>query len=230
DKEFLVAPCGLGVTARYLAESSGASGAGVDPDPELAERATQLTKQAGLSERLHFEPAALDDLPYQDAVFDVVVGELPLSSAPDPAAALRELARVTGPMGTVVLIQLVWTGHVDPGRREMIVDHLGTRPYLLVEWKQMLRDAGIVDLYVEDWSDSASVLRQALVLRGLADLFPLRERLAILYRGVRRWGWRGVWEAITRDRVVQRLVTRDRILGMSLITGKKWQERPGPEP
>src|SRR5690606_40768369 len=124
DKEFLVAPCGLGVTARYLAESSGASGAGVDPDPELAERATQLTKQAGLSERLHFEPAALDDLPYQDAVFDVVVGELPLSSAPDPAAAIRELARVTRPMGTVVLIQLVWTGHVDPGRREMIVDHL----------------------------------------------------------------------------------------------------------
>ena len=30
------------------------------------------------------------------------------------------------------------------------------RPRLVVEWKQMLRDAGVVDLQVQDWTDAGA--------------------------------------------------------------------------
>ena len=54
------------------------------------------------------------------------------------------------------------TGNVDADRKEQLVQHLGARPMLLVEWKQLLRDAGVVDLHVEDWSDYASPFRPSM--------------------------------------------------------------------
>ena len=36
---------------------------------------------------------------------------------------------------------------------ELLVERLGLRPRLLVEWKKrMLRDAGVVDIQVQDWT------------------------------------------------------------------------------
>ncbi|HEX7050029.1 MAG TPA: methyltransferase domain-containing protein [Longimicrobiales bacterium] len=222
DREFLLAPCGTGVTAQFLAETSGASGAGVDPDPALIEADTARTRAAGLAERLHFESGPLTDLPYQDAVFDVAVGEVGLASADDPAAAVAELARVTKPMGTVVLVQLIWAGNIDEPSRDLVVQALGVRPLLLVEWKQHLRDAGVVDLYVEDWSDAAPTLRHPWTLGGLAEFHSVRDRLAVLLRAARRWGWREVLRAMRAWTEVGARVADDRILGLSLIRGTKW--------
>src|SRR5690606_24967065 len=106
----------------------------------------ERARAARLTGRLHYEVAPVTDLPYQDAVFDVVIGEIGLGAAEDLGAAIRELARVVRPMGTVVLIQFTWTGSVEPERREAVAESLGVRPHLLVECKQLMRDAGLVDL------------------------------------------------------------------------------------
>lgn len=212
-----------------MAESTGAGGAGTDPDPLMVEVATRRASRADLAGRLHFEQAPLDELPYQDAVFDLALGEIELGSAQDPPAAVKELVRVTKPGGTVVLVQLVWTRRLEESRQEELVDRLGVRPFLLVEWKQMLREAGVEDVTVEDWSDAAAPQSQPSVLGGLAELFTFRGKLRLLPRAWKRWGWRGVRVVLSRERELRHLVEEERVLGVSLIMGTRPVE-PVPEP
>lgn len=222
--EFLVVPAARGLTTRFLSEVSGAAGAGVDPSVELAQDAAERVRSAGLSARLHFDHAPLTDLPYQDEVFDFAIGEIGIGASGDPAGAIREMVRVVKPMGGVALLQLVWTRQLDPVRAESLVRMLGVRPMLLVEWKQMLRDAGVVELTVEDLTDAAAAPRQPLLgVAGLVDFVSLRDRGSVLYRAWRRWGWTGVWEAVLHGSEVRHLIARERVLGLALIRGTKWR-------
>jgi SAM-dependent methyltransferase len=224
-QEILDAACGRGLTTAFLAAQYGAHGTGLDPDPLLIAEAEQRGRTLGLEKQLTFEAAPLDDLPFQDDVFDLTIGEVGLAASFSPAAVIRELARVTRPMGTVALVQLVWTGNIEEDRREVLVQHLGARPMLLVEWKQLLRDAGCVDLHVEDWSDYAAPFRPAVAgpFHDIAELFSLRQKVAILRRAFTRWGWRGVRGAIVREQEIHELLTRHRVLGLNLILGRKWR-------
>ena len=219
--EFLVVPCGRGRSALFVAQSSGASGAGADPDPAMVTVASDRAKDAELAGRLHFEQAPLDDLPYQDAVFDVALGEIELGAARDPDAAVRELARVTKPGGTVVLTQMIWLRALGNDHREEVVEALGVRPLMLMEWKQMLRDAGVGDLHVEDWSDTAASQSRPSVLGGLAELFTVRGQLLLLPRAWRRWGWRGVRAVLFRELELRKLLESEQVLGVCLIKGTR---------
>lgn len=226
--EFLVVPCGRGVTAQFLAETSGAEGAGVDPDPELVESAQARVRRTPAGERLTFDTAPLEDLPYKDAVFDFAVGELGLAASADPAKAVQELARVTKPTGLITLIQLSWTGSVEPGDRDALIDYLGARPCLLVQWKRMLREAGVVDMLVEDWSNALGAVRRPVTLGGLAEFPSVRDELAVLYEAWRHWGWREVRELVGREREIRRLIVQERVLRLSLIKGAKCERAPAP--
>ena len=221
--EVLDAACGRGVSTRFLA-SFGVHCVGVDADPVLVAEAERRTREEMPDVPLAFEAGALDDLPYKDGIFDVAIGELGLAALADPRRAVAELARVTKPFGCVVLVQLIWTGNVDPERREILVQHLGARPLILVEWKQLLRDAGVVDLTVEDWSDAPSPFRPSAggPFPDFSEIFTFREKVAILRRALRRWGWRGVRGAIVREREIHRLLTRERVLGLTMIKGTRW--------
>jgi SAM-dependent methyltransferase len=231
-KEVLDAACGRGLTTIYLAGNHGVDAVGLDADDVLVAEAEQRARAARLDGKVHFQSTPLHELPFQDDVFDLVIGEIGLAAVVDPATAIRELARVTRPLGSVVLVQLVWTGNVDEAHREILVQHLGARPLLLVEWKQLMREAGCVDLHVEDWSDQSGPFRPSPVrpLQDLARLFSFRQKVAILRRAFQRFGWRGVRGSIVREQEIQRLLTRERVLGLSLIRGTKWHRTSGSEP
>jgi SAM-dependent methyltransferase len=221
--ELLDAACGRGISTLFLASNYGVDAVGVDPDESFVAEAEKRARSEDLAGHVTFAASALDDLPYRDGIFDVTVGEIGLAAAADPGRAVRELVRVTKPLGCVVLVQLIWTGNVDPARREILVRHLGARPLFLVEWKQLLREAGAVDLMVEDWSDEPSPFRPAVApFPDFAEIFTLREKAEILRRALNRWGWRGVRGAILREREVHRLLTRERVLGLSLVKGIRW--------
>jgi ubiquinone/menaquinone biosynthesis C-methylase UbiE len=222
----LDAACGRGVTTEFIASTYGVETHGLDPDPALVEEADRRTRTAPFADLVSFQDGDLDDIPYQDGVFDLAIGEVGLAATVDPRKAIRELARVVRPMGSVALVQLIWTGDIDEARREILVDYLGARPMLLVEWKQLLREAGVVDLHVEDWSDNASPFRPSMKgpFHDFAEIFSLREKVTILHRALQQWGWRGVKGAIVREQEVHRLLTRQRVLGLSLIWGTKWNQ------
>ena len=223
EQTLLEVPCGAGRGTELLASVTGAECFGIDPSADLIAEAEQRTRTREVAELLHFDSGPLDDLPFRDGIFDVVLGGVGVAMHPDPGSAIRELARVTRPMGTVVLVQPIWTGNVDESRREALVKHLGARPLLLVEWKHLLREAGVVDLHVEDWSDYASPFRPSLgrSLHDVSDLYSLRQKAVILHRAYRRWGWRGVRGAVVREREMHRLLSQ-RVLGLSLIRGTRW--------
>ena len=235
DHEVLGVACGKGVSLGHFVKEYGVMASGVDVDPKMVEQAEAWSRQEGIADRLQFQTGRSDALPYRDSIFDLTIGEIGLANHCAPLEAVRELVRVTKPEGFVVLVQLVWKAPVDEARREVLSEHLGAKPMMVVEWKRILREAGVEDVHTEDWSDEETSFR-AMAARpfpDFAELFSLPERLAILRRARRRWGWRGVASAINRENEVHKLLTSERILGLDLLRGRKAApapDRPREEP
>jgi SAM-dependent methyltransferase len=221
--EVLVVPSGLAVTLEYFVGEHGVHGSGVEGDSLLFERAEERLRTLGLLERVHVQPGGMDALPFRDGIFDVVVAELGLTSHVEPEVAVAELIRVAKPGAAVVIVQPVWRAPVNLERRAVLSDHLGCRPLMLVEWKKILRAEGLVHLHTENWSDEETAFRPQIAkpFPDFAELFSLGEKLGILRRARRRWGWSGLWTAMAREREVHRVITRERILGLDLIKGVK---------
>ncbi len=221
--ELLNVACGKGVALEYFVRKYGVNGTGVDQDPGLVSRAEAHFRVAGLAREATFQSAPPSDLPFRDETFDVVVGEVELTASVEPEAAIRELARVTRPGGRVVLVQLVWQAPVDTHRKTVLSEHLGARPLMAVELRRILLDTGVGELHTEDWIDADTAFRSKArkPFPDFAELFSLREKLGILRRARRRWGWRGVWTVLQREVEVHRLLTRERILGLNLLIGVK---------
>lgn len=220
--EVLDVAAGKGVSLEYFVREFGVQGSGVDDDARLVEEAEARSRASGLSEHLQFQRSPSDRLPYRDRIFDVSVGEIGLSAHCDPGDAVRELVRVTKPGGHVVLVQLVYKTSVDRTRQKIIAEHLGARPLMLVEWKRLLREAGVEDLHNEDWTDEETAFRARGVkpFPDFAEIFSLPEKIGILRRAWSRWGWRGVRTVLAREREIHRLLNRDRVLGLDLLKGR----------
>jgi SAM-dependent methyltransferase len=196
----------------------------VDADAETIDDAEERARSLEQALPLHYQHAPLDDLPHETAVFDIAIGEPALSGAADPPKAVAELLRVTKPMGCVVLLQPTWSSAISAGAREMLVERLGLRPFLLVEWKQMMRDAGAVDLQVQDWTSGAPG-GGAKWMGGSAAQKPAltwRQKAQIIGRAWRRWGWREARGAVERETTLLRELSRERAIGFQLIKGVKW--------
>ncbi len=219
--ELLVAGCGDGVTVEWLAARTGAVVTGVDPDPARIAGAEERQRASASGARVSFEVAPLDDLPHETAVFDAAVAETAIAAAADPQRALAELVRVTRPLGRVVLLVPTWTSEIPADDREALVERLGLRPFLLVEWKQMSREAGLVDLTVQDWSEGGASGRGAAPAESVPGL-TWRQKAHIAGRAWRRRGWRAARGAVRRELALIEELSRERALGFQIITGVKW--------
>jgi SAM-dependent methyltransferase len=235
--EVLVVACGKGVTLEYFVREHDVRGSGVDVDPHMVALAEERTREEGLRGRLQFQTGRSDSLPYRDGIFDVAVGELGLAAQADPAEAVRELARVTRPGGVVVLAQLAWKTPVEEARRHVLSQQLGAHPLMAVEWKRLLKGAGVGEIFSQDWSDEETVGPGAKPFFDFAEIFSLPEKATILRRAWGRWGLRGVRTMLAREGEVHRLLTRERLLRLDLLKGRKLPEGeaeraralPGPE-
>ncbi|MEJ2539219.1 MAG: methyltransferase domain-containing protein [Gemmatimonadota bacterium] len=223
EHEVLDVGCGRGVSLEYFVREYGVQGSGIDEDARLVRLVETRARDEGLSDRMHVQTAPAAALPYRDEIFDITVGELGTTATADPADAVRELVRVTRPGGVVVLVQLVWKAPVDPERRAVLGEHLGVQPLMLVEWKRLLKDAGVTDLHTEDWTDDETAFRPhvAKPFPDFSELFSVPEKLGILRRAWGQWGWSGVRSVLARERIVHRLLTRERILGLDLLMGTR---------
>jgi SAM-dependent methyltransferase len=221
--EVLGVACGKGVGLEYFARECGVTVAGVEFDPLMVEQAEASARESGLTDRLQFQSGRSDALPYRDAIFDVSIGEIALANHCEPADAVRELVRVTKPGGFVVLVQLVWKAPVDEARQRVLSQHLGARPLMVVEWKRLLGVSGVEEVHTENWSDAETSFRGGVVkpFPDFAELFSLPEKVGVLRRAWRRWGWRGVRAVLAREREVHNLLTEERILGLDLLRGRK---------
>jgi SAM-dependent methyltransferase len=96
----LDAATGTGAVA-ILAAKRGADVVGEDLAPVLIETARQRAAEEGVE--VDFQVGDAEDMPYDDASFDVVLSTCGVMFAPDHEAIARELSRVTKPGGRLAL-------------------------------------------------------------------------------------------------------------------------------
>jgi len=218
-REIVLSGAGEGETSEWLAARTGAAITGVDPNEERIERAEARARELKTPLPLSYQQAPLDDLPHESSVFDAALAEPLLSSAANPERAVSELTRVTKPMGTVVLLQLTWSSDMSESAREMLVERLGLRPHLLIEWKQMMREAGLVEIQVQDWTEAGA---KAGAESDEEPVLTWQQKVQIAGRAWRQLGWKGARGAVARESALLKELTRERALGFQLLKGVKW--------
>jgi demethylmenaquinone methyltransferase/2-methoxy-6-polyprenyl-1,4-benzoquinol methylase len=87
---------GTGLVARELA-ARNVRVVGVDQSPAMLKRGQAAVRRYGLVERIRFVLAQAQTLPFPDETFDALTFTYLLRYVDDPAATLRELARVLRP-------------------------------------------------------------------------------------------------------------------------------------
>jgi len=202
----LVIGCGEGHAVQWLATRVAASLEGMDADREAVATATAQARTDEVRPQPTYQAAPVTDLPYEAAVFDGVVVDL-FSLGPDAAqTALMEAARVTKDREQIYCLAPVWIGEPSPRQRAR-VGELGLRPRYVMEWKQMLREAGVVELTVEELA-AGEWLETSFVLTAV--------------RGWRTARWRGARLAFSGAYRALRGAILKKTLQLSLIWGTRW--------
>jgi SAM-dependent methyltransferase len=103
--------CGTGVVAVTVARL-GARVTGLDLTPELLERARENARIAGVEIEWHL--GDVEQLPFADAAYDVVLSQFGHIFAPRPDIAIAEMLRVLKPGGTIAFS--TWPPELCNGR------------------------------------------------------------------------------------------------------------------
>jgi demethylmenaquinone methyltransferase/2-methoxy-6-polyprenyl-1,4-benzoquinol methylase len=107
DERSVVADVATGTAAVAidLVHRYGCRVIGVDQSPEMLARGAERVAAAGLGERIELRRGEAERLPLDDASVDAVSHTYLLRYVDDPAATLRELARVLRPGGSMVSLE-----------------------------------------------------------------------------------------------------------------------------
>jgi demethylmenaquinone methyltransferase / 2-methoxy-6-polyprenyl-1,4-benzoquinol methylase len=190
DDRVLDVATGTGLVAAALVRRGGGTVVGVDQSPEMLGRAqARLAADPALRDRITLVHAAAERLPFDDGEFDALTFTYLLRYVDDPAATLRELARVVRPGGRIAAIEF----GVPDGRLARPLWRLYTRiglPALgrLVsrEWRDVGRFLGPS---IEDFHRRYPRERLERAWRN-AGIGDVRTRPMSLGGGVLNWGTR----------------------------------------
>jgi ubiquinone/menaquinone biosynthesis C-methylase UbiE len=97
--------CGTGRALRYAATRTNGHGEfyGVDISPKMIEQAQAKSQSYG---NLHFYKSRVEELPFDDNFFDVIISSNALHHFSDPERALREANRVLKPNGKLYILDM----------------------------------------------------------------------------------------------------------------------------
>ena len=96
---------GTGAVALELVRRYGCSVVGIDRSPEMLVVARRRVAAHGLGTNIELLEGRAERLPFADACFDALTVTYLLRYVDDPAATIRELARVVRPGGTVASLE-----------------------------------------------------------------------------------------------------------------------------
>jgi demethylmenaquinone methyltransferase / 2-methoxy-6-polyprenyl-1,4-benzoquinol methylase len=96
---------GTAAVAIELVRRTGCRVVGLDRSREMLETGHRRVAAAGLPERIELVEGTAERLPFEDEAFDGLTFTYLLRYVADPAAAMRELARVVKPGGTIAMLE-----------------------------------------------------------------------------------------------------------------------------
>jgi demethylmenaquinone methyltransferase/2-methoxy-6-polyprenyl-1,4-benzoquinol methylase len=181
---------GTAAVAIELARRRGCKVVGVDQSREMLAEGRRRVAAAGLAERIELRDARAEELPFEDAAFDGLTFTYLLRYVEDPAATMRELARVVGSGGRVAMLEFAVPSRTLPRGAWEAYTRLG----LPVAGRAV--SAG--------WADVGAFLGPSIRefwarypadrLRGIwegAGITDVQARLLSLGGGMVMWGTRG---------------------------------------
>jgi hypothetical protein len=161
---------GTGSSAMLAAREFGCAVAGVDYGDDAVRDAQEAADAAGLCDRVGFIVGDAQVLPFGEGSFDAVLCECSLSTFPDKAGALAEMARVLRPGGRVAISDVVADSDRLPERLRGKIATLacvgGALP--LDGYKRLLAERDLRTFAVESLDADAARLAERLEdrLRG----------------------------------------------------------------
>jgi demethylmenaquinone methyltransferase/2-methoxy-6-polyprenyl-1,4-benzoquinol methylase len=105
---------GTAAVAIELARRHGCKVVGVDQSPEMLDAGRARVAAAGLAERIELREGRAEELPFDDAAFAGLTFTYLLRYVDDPAATMRELARVVKPGGRIAMLEFSVPSRVLP--------------------------------------------------------------------------------------------------------------------
>jgi len=155
--------CGTGAQTLPAAEKAGPGNvAGIDASPEMIQVAREKAAKKGLD--IDFRVAAIEELPFGDGEFDVVLSGFMLHHLPEDVQrrGFAEVRRVLKPGGRLLAVDMV-SGRSLLGRIIGLFGH-AHRPHSIERIKDALRQAGF-----DNVEELESPQRHLFFLRALAS-------------------------------------------------------------
>jgi demethylmenaquinone methyltransferase / 2-methoxy-6-polyprenyl-1,4-benzoquinol methylase len=137
DERVLDIATGTGLVARDLVRRYHCEVVGLDQSAPMLERARQrLAAEPVLAERIELVEGEAESLPFADAEFDHLTFTYLLRYVDDPAATLRELARVVRPGGRIACLEFcvpqgawLWAWRLYTRAGLPLLGRLASRPW-----------------------------------------------------------------------------------------------------
>jgi demethylmenaquinone methyltransferase / 2-methoxy-6-polyprenyl-1,4-benzoquinol methylase len=107
DDVVLDVACGTGAVARELVRRYGCRVTAVDQSEEML-----AVARSDVDDRIEFQAARAEALPFADGTFDGLTFTYLLRYVDDPAATMRELARVVQPDAPIAMLEFAIPGHL----------------------------------------------------------------------------------------------------------------------
>jgi arsenite methyltransferase len=172
--------CGVGVTPSYLAKKYGCRVFGVDISGRMVERSRERAKREGVEDRVEFRVADVQDLPFEDDLFDAVIGESVIALPADKQRAANECVRVAKPGGYVGFNETTWMkAPVPPELVEWVSQDssANAEPLTSDGWVGLLEGAGLTDIIVRTYE-----INTRNEARGILRRYGCRGMLGVLCR------------------------------------------------
>ncbi|AOC56461.1 MULTISPECIES: class I SAM-dependent methyltransferase [Bacillus] len=145
DARILDAGCGTGQTAAYLG-NIGYQVEAIDTHPLMIEKANLRFEREELPIRAL--QASIEQLPFPDEAFTLLISESVLSFTNLPAA-LAEIQRVLAPGSQMIANEAVLKAPLTPEELATVRDFYGFHSlFSLEEWKEQLKAAGFHDFRI----------------------------------------------------------------------------------
>jgi len=165
-KYVLEVGCGVGKTSCYIAENQGSRMVGVDIIEGMINKSKERAKRKGVENRVEFRVADAQNLPFEDDLFNAVIGEFVTTFPKDKKRAASEYVRVTKPGGYVGLNECTWIKAPPPELAEYLSRITGAKPETSDGWKGLLEGSGLTEIVARTYK--ISVLDQWInEIRGL---------------------------------------------------------------
>ena len=99
-EKVLLVGCGTGLDLEFLPKDCQITA--IDLTPAMVEKSSKVANKLGLEGS--FKVMNAEELDFKDASFDVIILHLILAVVPDPIATIKEVSRVLGDQGRVVIL------------------------------------------------------------------------------------------------------------------------------